>query len=85
MFGFGIPANAMDSYFADWEGDMECRMDSKELYLPPILDDPKQKKDFPLCHSRHAQLQAMSHGGRFGFDQPYIPEGSSITVCISAS
>lgn len=73
----------MISHFADWEGDMDCRMDSKELYLPPILEDPNQKKEFPLCHSRHAQLQAMSNGGRFGFDQPYIPEGSYTSACAS--
>lgn len=54
---------------------MDCKLNSQEIYLPPILDDPKQRKDFPFCATRIHQSQAMSGGGRFGFDMPYIPHG----------
>lgn len=55
---------------------MACRLSSKDIYLPPILDDAKSRKNFPLCSTRAHQLQAMSNGGRFGFDMPYLPHGT---------
>lgn len=49
--------------FASYLHAEQCGVSSLDLHLPI----------HPLCDSRTAVLEAMSNGGRAGFDKPFIP------------
>ncbi|KAL9125645.1 MAG: hypothetical protein Q9217_005181 [Psora testacea] len=61
------------SYFAHFEGHQECGITSSDLYTPPQLTDSSRPKHSLFCHDRPHLLEAMSSGGRHGFDAPYVP------------
>lgn len=49
----------------DFKYHSTCNVSSLDLHAPFS----------PLCSSRAAMLEAVSGGGRIGFDAPYIPRG----------
>lgn len=65
-----------DSFFQDYEGGLECRLSSLDLYVPPV-QSPEEKKKSPYCPVRSELLLALNGGGRHGFEQPYTPLGMS--------
>lgn len=62
-----LPHRQSDSIdaFADYKYRNACNISSLDLHLPFA----------PLCNDRKALLEAMSGGGRIGFDAPYLPRG----------
>ncbi|KAL6717547.1 hypothetical protein ACLMJK_005462 [Lecanora helva] len=66
---------ANDDYFRGFEGNQECKIASKDLYAPPILPVKDAQKHTAFCRNRAILLEAMSEGGRHGFEHPYFPAG----------
>ncbi|KAL2040909.1 hypothetical protein N7G274_006367 [Stereocaulon virgatum] len=66
--------DTVDDYFSHFEGHQDCGITSRDLYTPPIplIDSPKHKL---FCSNRATLLEAMSGGGRHGFERPYSPAG----------
>ena len=62
------------SYLERFEGHQECGIHSSSLYLPPKFEANKPKHPV-LCPNRRHLLEALSGGGRHGFDAPYSPVG----------
>ena len=63
------------SYLVHFEGHQDCGITSLELYAPPKLTQHDGPKHSLFCHNRQRLLEAMSEGGRHGFDAPYSPSG----------
>ncbi|KAI9766303.1 MAG: hypothetical protein M1839_004918 [Geoglossum umbratile] len=55
-------------YFKHFEGHQDCGVVSTEIYQPPI-------GTFRYCKSRAVLLEALTGGGRHGFDTPFFPNG----------
>lgn len=76
------------SYFTHFEGHQDCGFTSKDLYTPPIPLDEDTPKHTLYCRNRATLLDAMSSGGRHGFERPYFPAGchyrwySTAEVCM---
>ena len=76
------------SYFYHFEGHQDCSVASTDLYSPPRLRDADGRKLFPYCTNRAKLLEAMSGGGRHGFDAPFSPVGcqyrwySTVEICM---
>lgn len=76
------------SHFVEFEGGLDCRISSQELYIPPRHDSARAKKAFPFCKDRAALLDAVSGGGRHGFDMPFTPRGchykwyTGVEICM---
>ncbi|KAI9723857.1 MAG: hypothetical protein M1828_004107 [Chrysothrix sp. TS-e1954] len=74
--------------FIDYEGALDCRLSTADLYTPPNHSTPSLKKSFPYCDTRAQLLTALSSGGRHGFDAPYSPKGchykwySPLEICM---
>ncbi|KAI9889265.1 MAG: hypothetical protein M1814_005640 [Vezdaea aestivalis] len=51
--------------FSSYKYRNTCNISSLDLHAPFS----------PLCDNRQSMLEAMSSGGRIGFDAPYIPRG----------
>lgn len=68
------------SYFVDYEGGLDCRLSSTELYIPPDVQDPVQRKKYNYCQNRAELLMALNGGGRHGFEQPYHALGSFLAL-----
>ncbi|KAL2004265.1 hypothetical protein VTN02DRAFT_3990 [Thermoascus thermophilus] len=73
----GIPFthSPTDDYLARFVGREECGISSKHLYNPPIANGDERELKDAYCQNRASLLDAMSNGGRHGFDAPYIPQG----------
>lgn len=65
------------SYLAQFVGREECGISSKHLYNPPTANGDELELKDAYCQNRASLLDAMSNGGRHGFDAPYIPQGKS--------
>ncbi|RPB19477.1 hypothetical protein L211DRAFT_859060 [Terfezia boudieri ATCC MYA-4762] len=59
---------------SDFKYRSECNISSLDLHVPYS----------PLCSSRAQMLEAMSGGGRIGFDGPYIPRGCDMRHIVGA-
>jgi hypothetical protein len=59
------------SYFQHFEGHQDCGIVSTEIYEPPT-------GEFRYCKSRAALLEALTGGGRHGFDTPFFPNGNGV-------
>ena len=76
------------SYFNHFEGHQDCGIASPDLYVPPSLRDKDGHQLFPYCKNRATLLEAMSGGGRHGFDTPFHPAGchyrwySTAEICM---
>lgn len=64
---------SLSSYFSHYEGHQECGISSTDVYIPPVIG--KVDKHTHYCPNRAALLEAMSGGGRHGFDAPFHPAG----------
>ncbi|KAI9055843.1 hypothetical protein LZ554_000782 [Drepanopeziza brunnea f. sp. 'monogermtubi'] len=53
-------------------GSRECGILQEDLYTVPWPLNPKVS---PFCGKRAELLEAMSGGGRYGFDEPYVGKG----------
>lgn len=63
------------SFFDHFEGRQGCGIASTDIYIPPIALHSTTKKHSLYCPNRGKLLEAMSGGGRHGFDTPYFPLG----------
>lgn len=63
-------------YFSDFKGFAECNIRASELYIPPPQDQHGFHKPNDFCHDRKRLVEAMSGGGRIGFDAPYQSRGT---------
>ena len=63
------------SYFNHFEGHQDCGITSMDLYMPPLTYDMDGRKNSPYCGNRAKLLEAMSGGGRHGFEAPYSSVG----------
>ncbi|KAI9792464.1 MAG: hypothetical protein M1816_002348 [Peltula sp. TS41687] len=63
-------------YFTHFEGHQDCGISSQDLYVPPsALAANQDARTYPFCKNRASLLEAMSEGGRHGFDTPFFPKG----------
>ncbi|PMD45006.1 hypothetical protein L207DRAFT_629537 [Hyaloscypha variabilis F] len=53
-------------------GSHDCGIIQSEIYLAPWPTKPKVS---PFCKNRAALLEALSSGGRHGWDEPYVGKG----------
>ena len=63
------------SYFSHFQGHRDCGIESTQLYVPPVPLDDDGPKHTLYCNNRATLLEAMSGGGRHGFEKPYFPAG----------
>ena len=63
------------SYFSHFEGYRDCGIKSTDIHVPPIPLDANIPKHTMYCKDRATLLDAMSGGGRHGFEKPYFPAG----------
>lgn len=76
------------SFFNHFEGRQDCGIASTDVYIPPIASLASTKKHSLYCPNRAKLLEAMSGGGRHGFDTPYFPLGchfrwySTAEICM---
>ncbi|KAI4183423.1 MAG: hypothetical protein L6R41_005402 [Letrouitia leprolyta] len=64
------PSNSLFNHF---EGRQDCGIASTDIYIPPFSRHDADKKHSLYCPNRATLLEAMSGGGRHGFDNPYFP------------
>ncbi|KAI9884502.1 MAG: hypothetical protein M1823_003717 [Watsoniomyces obsoletus] len=64
-------------YFRNFEGRQDCGISSQDVYVAPSTTghDGNSIKKYPFCKNRAGLLEAMSGGGRHGFDAPFFPKG----------
>ncbi|KAI4275476.1 MAG: hypothetical protein LQ337_003189 [Flavoplaca oasis] len=65
----------IDDFFDHFEGRQGCGIASTDIYIPPVALHPTTRKHSLYCPNRAKLLEAMSGGGRHGFDTPYFPLG----------
>ncbi|KAL8928957.1 MAG: hypothetical protein Q9172_000709 [Xanthocarpia lactea] len=72
-----IPFSDSDiaDFFNHFEGRQDCGIASTDVYVPPFASYASNKKHSLYCPNRAKLLEAMSGGGRHGFDMPYFPLG----------
>ncbi|KAI9850093.1 MAG: hypothetical protein M1830_007065, partial [Pleopsidium flavum] len=63
-----------NSYFKHFEGHQDCGITSLDLYTPPTIHGNNARANPPYCRNRATLLEAMSGGGRHGFDAPFAPK-----------
>ncbi|KIW22244.1 uncharacterized protein PV07_12150 [Cladophialophora immunda] len=68
-----IISQNLNSYFGSFHGFSECNIRALDLYQPPSQDPPLQGAPNVYCPRRKELLEALSGGGRIGFDAPYFP------------
>ena len=70
----GIHANYR-SYFGQFEGFEKCGIRASDIYIPPAVTELGLWRTTNYCTNRAQLLEAMSTGGRVGFDAPYSAKG----------
>lgn len=65
----------VDNYFDTFQGFAECQIRASELYTNSETDGHHLHSPNIFCGDRNTLLQALSNGGRIGFDAPYMPRG----------
>ena len=82
-------ANSLSSsYFDHFEGHQDCDITSGDLYRRPSKSSEDGQKLLPYCKNRATLLEALSGGGRHGFDAPFYPAGcyyrwySTAEICM---
>ncbi|KAF1989023.1 hypothetical protein K402DRAFT_391177, partial [Aulographum hederae CBS 113979] len=74
--------------FENFEGREDCGVTLSNLYTAPDLPEKVDKNNQPYCAYRNELLEALSGGGRGGFDESYRPKGchyrwySSSEICM---
>ncbi|KAF6221428.1 hypothetical protein HO133_002284 [Letharia lupina] len=80
--------NSVEDHFSHFEGHGDCGIRSTQLYVPPVAPDDDAPKHTLYCNNRATLLEAMSGGGRHGFEKPYFPAGchyrwySTAEICM---
>ena len=75
----------VDSYFKHFEGRQDCGIDSKNLYEAPVSHDEEVDRKGVFCKNRAILLEAMTGGGRHGFDAPFKPKGGVLALIFPSS
>ncbi|KAL8796294.1 MAG: hypothetical protein Q9195_001409 [Heterodermia aff. obscurata] len=76
----------MSEYF--YSSMKDCGIKSTHLYKPPVITRADPQKHLHYCQNRATLLEAMSGGGRHGFDAPFVPAAchyrwySTTEVCM---
>ena len=70
-----MPPDTALSYFVHFEGHQDCGITSRQLYVPPVLPTTQSQEHSLFCHNRAKLLDAMTGGGRHGFEAPFSPVG----------
>ncbi|MCJ1433133.1 hypothetical protein MMC27_002492 [Xylographa pallens] len=66
----------IDDYLVHFQGYQDCGVTSSCLYTPPTKPSHHGKtSSLPYCRNRATLLEALSGGGRHGFDTPFVPAG----------
>jgi hypothetical protein len=67
------------SYFDNFTGATDCGIKVVDLYTHPVITDG----NYDYCNSKSAFLEAMSGGGHYGINTPYMPRGTSnLSICV---
>jgi hypothetical protein len=53
-------------------GSRDCGISQADIYLAPWTTNPKVS---PFCKNRATLLEALSGGGRHGWDEPFVGRG----------
>ncbi|KAJ9603065.1 hypothetical protein H2200_012360 [Cladophialophora chaetospira] len=71
-----VPHHVLDmsNYFNSFQGYSECNIRAADLYQR-LGQDVSEVSHDGYCARRKDLLEAMSSGGRVGFDAPYFPRG----------
>ncbi|KAI9804803.1 MAG: hypothetical protein M1825_001171 [Sarcosagium campestre] len=75
-------------YFDHFEGHQDCGISSHHLYIPPLSQSNDGKVSSKYCRNRKSLLEALSEGGRHGFEAPFVPKGchyrwySTAEICM---
>jgi hypothetical protein len=72
-----VISNIQTSYFQPFAGNTECGISLPDLYLPPPKNDEGVYPPGSFCPNRETLLEAMTGGGRHGFDAPFFPKGTT--------
>lgn len=87
--GYCSFANSFSSsYFDHFEGHQDCGTTSGDLYRRPSKPSEDGQTPLPYCRNRATLLEALSGGGRHGFDAPFYPVGchyrwySTAEICM---
>ncbi|KAI9741389.1 MAG: hypothetical protein M1834_003106 [Cirrosporium novae-zelandiae] len=72
---YTIPLSPLDvkDFFANFEGHRDCGLVSSDIYIPPPRPTEGVKSQY--CPNRKTLLEALSGGGRHGFNTPFHPRG----------
>lgn len=62
----------MLSAIKHFAGSRECGILQEDVYTAPWPLSPKVS---PFCARRAGLLEAVSDGGRYGFDEPFVGKG----------
>lgn len=63
-------------------GSKDCGITQSNIYNVPY---PTNSNVSPFCKSRATLLEALSSGGRHGFDEPYVGKGEDAFVSLLSS
>jgi len=74
--GQGLIGTSAIKHFA---GSRECAISQSDIYLAPI---PLKPGVSPFCKNRATLLEALSNGGRYGFDEPFVGKGKKSSILI---
>ena len=83
-----LKLTVLSSLLDQFEGHQHCGIVLADLYMPPSAFKADSEKPYPYCKNRATLLQAMSGGGRHGFDATFFPMGchyrwySTEEICI---
>ncbi|PMD66107.1 uncharacterized protein K444DRAFT_640065 [Hyaloscypha bicolor E] len=58
--------------FKHFAGSRDCGITQSDIYLAPWPMNPKVS---PFCKNRATLLDALSGGGRYGWDEPFVGKG----------
>lgn len=58
-------------------GSRDCGISQSDIYLAPFPLNPGVS---PFCKNRVTLLEALSSGGRHGFDEPFVGKGNFTTL-----
>ncbi|GKZ62546.1 hypothetical protein AnigIFM60653_010566 [Aspergillus niger] len=78
-----VTSKDANDLLAPYVGRQECDISSLSLFSPPQPGDGERAPGNPYCQSRDALLNAMSNGGRHGFDAAYTSQGKCHIDCFA--
>ncbi|GJP91179.1 hypothetical protein AnigIFM63604_008565 [Aspergillus niger] len=78
-----VTSKDANDLLAPYVGRQECDISSLSLFSPPQPGDGEHAPGNPYCQSRDALLNAMSNGGRHGFDAAYTSQGKCHIDCFA--